>query len=155
MNDAPTEPGVELQRAADAPTELGPPHWFIVMAIPDTVKRSLLNANERTHWRRRSELSREWRERTCWLAKAVGIPRLQRASVVIYIAFGDKRRRDVGNYQPTAKAIVDGLVDAGVLPDDDDTHLVGPDLRCAPGPRGIRVTITKLSPSSEYLKENP
>ena len=149
MNDAPTEPAVELQRGAHAPTEIGPPQWFIEMAIPDTVKRSLLNANERSHWRRRSELSRQWRERTCWLAKAHGIPPLQRASVVTHIAFGDKRRRDVANYQPTAKAIVDGIVDAGVLPDDDDAHLEGPDLRCASGPRCIRVIITELTRGEE------
>ena len=33
---------------------------------------------------------------------------------------------------PTAKAVVDGLVDAGVLPDDDAKHLLGPDLRRHP-----------------------
>ena len=41
-------------------------------------------------------------------------------------------KRDVGNWSPTAKAIVDGIVDAGILVDDDDEHVEGPDLR--PGP---------------------
>ena len=30
---------------------------------------------------------------------------------------------------PTLKALVDGLVDAGLLPDDDARHLQGPDMR--------------------------
>ena len=33
---------------------------------------------------------------------------------------------------PTTKPIVDGLVDTGVLPDDDAKHLLGPDLRRHP-----------------------
>ena len=45
------------------------------------------------------------------------------------IGWADNRKRDVNNWQPTAKALVDGLVDAGVLEDDNDAHLVGPDLR--------------------------
>lgn len=36
------------------------------------------------------------------------------------------------NYMATVKPIVDGLVDAGVLPDDDAKHLLGPDLRRHP-----------------------
>jgi hypothetical protein len=38
-------------------------------------------------------------------------------------------RWDAGNLYPTAKAIVDGLVDAGVLVDDDNTRVIGPDMR--------------------------
>ncbi|WP_288292371.1 hypothetical protein [uncultured Varibaculum sp.] len=37
--------------------------------------------------------------------------------------------RDVANYHPTVKAILDGIVDAGVLEDDDNRHLEGPFLR--------------------------
>ncbi len=37
------------------------------------------------------------------------------------------RLRDVGNV--SVKAAIDGLVDYGLIPDDDDAHLLGPDLR--------------------------
>lgn len=45
------------------------------------------------------------------------------------LVWADNRRRDPGNWYPTAKAIVDGLVDAGILIDDDHTKVVGPDMR--------------------------
>ena len=38
-------------------------------------------------------------------------------------------RWDAGNLYPTAKAIVDGLVDAGVIPDDSNEWVTGPDMR--------------------------
>jgi crossover junction endodeoxyribonuclease RusA len=39
-------------------------------------------------------------------------------------------RWDAGNlYGVTAKAIVDGLVDAGVIPDDSNEWVTGPDMR--------------------------
>ena len=38
-------------------------------------------------------------------------------------------RWDVGNLYPTAKACVDGLVDAGVIPDDSNEWVTGPDMR--------------------------
>jgi hypothetical protein len=41
----------------------------------------------------------------------------------------NRRRSDVGNLYPTAKAVVDGLVDYGLIEDDDDTRLIGPDMR--------------------------
>lgn len=36
----------------------------------------------------------------------------------------DRRRRDAGSLTLTAKAAIDGLVDAGVWPDDDPGHVV-------------------------------
>ena len=38
-------------------------------------------------------------------------------------------RWDAGNLYPTAKAIVDGLVDAGILVDDSNEYVIGPDMR--------------------------
>jgi crossover junction endodeoxyribonuclease RusA len=38
-------------------------------------------------------------------------------------------RWDPNNLWPTVKAIVDGMVEAGVLVDDDHKHLIGPDMR--------------------------
>jgi hypothetical protein len=65
----------------------------------------------------------------------------------------DARRRDVGNLYPSAKALVDGLVDYGLIPDDDDRHLIGPDMRRGaqvskrqyPGGGLIVVTIVELA----------
>lgn len=34
------------------------------------------------------------------------------------------KRRDPHNWAPTEKALVDGLVDAGVWPDDDERHVL-------------------------------
>ena len=53
------------------------------------------------------------------------------AHCVATLTWRDRRRRDAHNIMPTIKACVDGVVAAGLLPDDDDTHLTGPDLRVA------------------------
>lgn len=87
------------------------------------------SANSRPHWRRRAELTRQWRNAAHARATAAGIPPLRRAHVFVEWLPPDLRRRDPANIAPAAKACVDGLVDAGVLPDDDATHLTGPDLR--------------------------
>jgi hypothetical protein len=38
-------------------------------------------------------------------------------------------RYDPNNLWPTVKAVVDGLVEAGFLADDDHVHVLGPDMR--------------------------
>lgn len=54
---------------------------------------------------------------------------MQRAHLTVYIAAPTARRRDAANLHPTVKALLDGMVAYGVLPDDSDAYLVGPDLR--------------------------
>lgn len=48
-------------------------------------------------------------------------------------------RADPGNFSHTVKALVDGLTMAGYWPDDDSTHVQGPDYRRGPNnpKRGI------------------
>lgn len=74
------------------------------------------------------------------------LPKLIRARIEIWYRFPDNRRREVANLQPTSKAIVDGLVDAGLLPDDQDEHCVGPDNRrlWPNGPHEVLVRVYAL-----------
>lgn len=93
---------------------------------------AFISANGRLHFRKRAELTKVWRELAAtrvYTLRQPLLPKYDLAHITVTIRFATNHRRDVGNYYPTAKAIVDGLVDAGVLPDDDDRHLVGPDLR--------------------------
>lgn len=104
-----------------------------------------LTANQRVHWRVRAKRTRIWRDYAHLLAKSQRIPRLEKAHVVAELRFSDRRRRDPANWAPTAKALVDGLVDAGVFDDDDHTRVTGPDMRIgpvvSPAWRGIRLVI--------------
>lgn len=96
--------------------------------------KEILTSNQRLHWAQRSTRTKALREaamdQAVWFA---GRP-IKRAHIVVTVTWPDKRRRDVHNLMPTIKACVDGFVDAGLLPDDSDAHLVGPDLRVADGP---------------------
>jgi crossover junction endodeoxyribonuclease RusA len=89
----------------------------------------LITANGRYHWAAKARLVRAIRQATAWQAKAARIPRLERAHIIAEYLPPDRRRRDPANWAPSAKAAVDGLVDAGVLEDDDHTRVTGPDMR--------------------------
>lgn len=110
----------------------------------------LPTANGREHWRRKAALTRHWRALAMVLARRElntgRWQRLDRAHITITLDWPDQRRRDPANWSPLAKAIVDGLVDAGVLPDDDHRHVTGPDLRRGTGPRAIHLNIQPLEP---------
>jgi crossover junction endodeoxyribonuclease RusA len=106
-----------------------------------------LNANDSLHFQAKGKRVKKWRETAQAAVNALFEPhRYERAHVVCAIRFPDNKRRDVGNWYPTAKAIVDGLVDANLLPDDNDRHLTGPDMRreYPNGPARVTVTITPL-----------
>lgn len=88
-----------------------------------------INANQRQHRLAIRGNIKLWRDAAHIYAKAARLPSLQRAHITATLHFPTKRQRDVHNWMPTIKAIVDGLVDYGLLPDDSDDYLVGPDLR--------------------------
>ena len=108
----------------------------------------LLNANDRdAHWGRRKKLTESLRQTAAWLARQQRIPRLERAHVLAVYQPPDKRKRDPGNWYPSYKACIDGIVtDAGILPGDDAKYLDGPDPRLGePYPGGrIVLVITEL-----------
>lgn len=70
------------------------------------------------------------------------------AHIFVWMRFPNNIRKDAGNYFPfVGKPIVDGLVRARVLPDDDDDHLIGPDMRRIRevGPPLVRIEIQDTS----------
>ncbi|GAA2457182.1 hypothetical protein GCM10010405_46540 [Streptomyces macrosporus] len=75
------------------------------------------------------------------LATANPAPVMQRAYILGILHPGSRRRIDPANFYPSFKAAVDGLVDAGVLEDDDHTRVVGPDMRLGPIAKGGRLTL--------------
>jgi crossover junction endodeoxyribonuclease RusA len=82
------------------------------------------NAYRRQHFQVRARYDREWRNSFGWRARQERVPALKAAIVTVYQVCRRPPLPDVGACFETAKAAIDGLVDAGVLPDDDPAHLV-------------------------------
>ncbi|MEV0257691.1 hypothetical protein AB0H82_25965 [Streptomyces sp. NPDC050732] len=140
----------------DAPPATGPPappqlqepaaevtDWFDGMpgrrfrvALPPRLL--LLNSNQRLH-HRRADITRVLR-RAAWAASR-GLPSLERAHIIGVLHPEDRQRRDPANWYPSFKACVDGLVDQGVLEDDDHTRVVGPDMRIGHVVSGSRLVL--------------
>ncbi|MFG2986214.1 hypothetical protein ACGFYQ_34020 [Streptomyces sp. NPDC048258] len=87
----------------------------------------LLTSNQRLHHMAVHRIRKRLRAEAAEVTKANGLPSIQRAAV--FYALHPRpinRKRDPGNWAPSAKAYVDGLIDAGLLPDDNHLHLLGP-----------------------------
>ena len=59
---------------------------------------------------------------------------MSRARLLVTVTYPTGHRRDVANLQATVKPLVNSMVHPfpgvrGLLPDDDDDHLIGPDMR--------------------------
>jgi len=61
---------------------------------------------------------KEWREAFAWIAKKERVPKMQWISVVAQPAQKRGRLQDTAACNPSVKAAIDGLVDAGIIPDD-------------------------------------
>ena len=100
-----------------------------------------LNSNDRLHRMQEAKLTKAWREASQAISDGLE-PLSPPVHITAHIWKPRRGRYDPGNLYPTAKAIVDGLVDAGLLEDDDHTRVIGPDMRHGGiGPAAIILTI--------------
>lgn len=105
-----------------------------------------INLNQRHHWAKKAKLTKAWRNAAHLHARSVGLPQgLGKVRVVATIHKATNRQYDAHNLIPTVKAVIDGLVDYGLIPDDTNTHLVGPDMRAgAKGAPRLEITIEEM-----------
>lgn len=105
--------------------------WTLLMPYVE----QMLTSNQRLHWRPEHTIRQQLRAHAVQMARARRLPKLQRAAIYYVLHPRNlERSRDPGNWAPTAKAYVDGLVTPNphrplehhLLPDDDHTHLLGP-----------------------------
>ena len=126
------------QETLDALHDDRPPRTFTV-TLEAGLK--LLNANQRLHHRVKAPITKALRDAGRQAAENAQLPALQRAHIIGQFCPPTRRKHDVGNLYPSFKAAVDGLVDYGVLPDDDNEHLIGPDMRPGPIVKGGRLVL--------------
>lgn len=93
-----------------------------------------------------ARIKKDLRELSGWLARGARIPKLECGTVALVWYVTDARRRDPHNFTLTLKPLVDGLVDAGVFPDDDYLH-VKTDVRIervASGPASLVLEVSDI-----------
>lgn len=91
------------------------------LELPDL---EYVTPNSRVHWAVRSRCGAAWREAAAWKAKQARIPAHDRIVVSLAMFPKDRRRRDADNLvSGVLKHVIDGLVDAGIVPDDDPGHV--------------------------------
>jgi len=98
-----------------------------VTTLTIEVPRSLLiSANDRIYWRekarRTATLRSLGRAAVHWSASVEEHGRCTLTVTITYPPLA--RRRDASNLAPTVKGLLDGIVDAGLLPDDNDRVIV-------------------------------
>ena len=105
-----------------------------------------LNSNQRIHRMAQAKLTKTWRAAAANAAADIA-PLNPPVHITAHIWKPRGGRYDPNNLWPTIKAAVDGLVDAGLLTDDDHTRVIGPDMRHGgKGPARIIIQITERLP---------
>lgn len=126
--------------------------WTITVPAPVGLNRNgkrtalWLTANDRRKWWAKAPLVRQWRALGRKAATEAALPPLDRVQVKAYVHRARGGRFDPSNWADTAKAVLDGIVDARVIEDDSHEYVIGPDMR-AGEPREVPalvLTITEI-----------
>lgn len=124
----------------------------------------LLSLNGRQHWAASNRDAQALKQAARAIAANARLPALDRAVITVEYQPPDKRRRDPDNYAASGKPLIDGLVAAGVLPDDDGRHVTAVHFEIGPlyrlHPRGrlvlrVREEAPITAAITETDKEQP
>jgi crossover junction endodeoxyribonuclease RusA len=106
-----------------------------------------MSMNDRGHWAPKAQKVAQVREWSALAASEAHIPPMQFCSVVMLWTVPDKKRRDEENPMPDFKAACDGLVDAGVVPDDTPQYMAKfmPVITYEKGVAAVRFEVTGIA----------
>ena len=94
--------------------------WTLRLSPDDT--KPPLSLNDRSHWRKKAAITKRVRDWVCQNAWYT-VPACSAIAVELHYVPRDARRRDRDNLVATLKPCMDGLVDAGVIPDDTPEYV--------------------------------
>jgi Holliday junction resolvase RusA-like endonuclease len=104
--------------------------------------RPPLTSNQRLHWAAKAKITAKVRAEA---AEVFAQDRpAERVEVTLTWFVKDKRRRDADNLVPTLKALCDGLVDAGIVPDDTPEYMVKHMPVIKYNPDGVQVLVLEV-----------
>lgn len=140
----------ETPAAGPTPRPAAVTHPPYVIALPAGLE--LINSNQSQNRHRRARIVKEIRAKAMEavsecpalmdaLAAAKPGPLFQRAHILGIYHHQSTGRCDPANWYPSFKAAVDGLVDAGLLDDDDHTRVAGPDMRLGAKVKGGQIVL--------------
>lgn len=92
--------------------------WLLTLPM-----QTPLSLNARMHHMVKAKKTREVRDLAALVARSAKVPACTKIRVTLIYTPKDRRRRDPLNLVATLKACEDGLVDAGVVPDDTPVYL--------------------------------
>lgn len=84
------------------------------------------NRSNSLHWSARAAHTKQWRWDAAMIAREAKVPHFDRIRVTIEPHQLRGRLADTTGHNPSGKAALDGLIDAGVVDDDDSRHVDGP-----------------------------
>lgn len=102
-----------------------------------------LSHNKKLHWAETARRTKALRALAYVEARKVGIPALGTTHVAAFIGYPRNGKADPAN-AAVVKPLIDGLVDAGVWPDDDSTYVLGPTHLRDPKPDVVGVYRVRL-----------
>ena len=92
----------------------------LVISFPFPAEQ--LSLNDRTHWRTKAKLTASWREAARVHAQTQTTDRLI-GPATVQVTFTGIMVRDAPNLAATIKPVIDGMVDASIWLDDDDSQV--------------------------------
>lgn len=112
----------------------------------------LVNSNSREHWSRKAKKRAAMRALTARTVTDAGLPSIAPpVRIAVRFLWPDSRKRDVDNYE--CKGLIDGVVDAGIIPDDNDEVVAGGVLRLPSKDRSGVAKTVRLHVSVETVEE--
>ena len=101
-----------------------------------------LNEYRNEHFHKLNKLKVSWSNTIHLLSIYHSLKPVQKCKIEFELFFKDKRKRDLDNYSATIKMILDGLVQAGIIQDDNYSVVEEITIRCGGQAKTEHIKVT-------------